>query len=91
MKIKKMTKPSLWMFLASTAYYFVAFLVFAFIADCAIRIWYESGFVFTKKNVTDLLVISGIVGLAAGSRTWLFAWLDERKARKSPPPSDPKP
>ncbi|MGS3448430.1 hypothetical protein ACB376_10555 [Klebsiella electrica] len=89
MIVNKMRKPSLKMFLISVIYYFIAFFIFILIAKCLIKIGYEGKVIFNKKDVTDLLVISGIVGLAAGSRTWLFAKLDERKARKSPP-SDPK-
>lgn len=88
MIVDKMLKPSLKMFLGSVIYYFIAFFIFIFIAKCLIKIWFDGSVVFSKKDVIDLLVISGIVGLAAGSRTWLFAKLDERKARKSPP-SDP--
>lgn len=89
MIVNKMRKPSLKMFLISVIYYFIAFFIFMFTAKYLIKIGYEGKIVFIKKDVTDLLVISGIVGLAAGSRTWLFAKLDDRKARKSPP-SDPK-
>ncbi|OVZ84834.1 hypothetical protein [Yersinia alsatica] len=87
--LSKIKKPSLLMFLGSITYYFFIFFIFILLAKCAIRFWYEGNITLTKKDITNLLVISGIVGLAAGSRTWLFAWLDERKARKSPP-SDPK-
>ncbi|WP_044612025.1 hypothetical protein [[Enterobacter] lignolyticus] len=89
MTINKIKKPSFLMFLGSVIYYFIIFFIFILLARCAIRLWHEGNIVLTKKDVTDLLVISGIVGLAAGLRTWLFAWMDDRKAKKSPP-SDPK-
>lgn len=85
----KMRTSSLKIFLGSIVYYFAAFFIFAFIAKYLIMLWYSGDVIFTKKDVTNILIISGIVGLAAGSRTWLFAKLDERKGRKSPP-NDPK-
>lgn len=88
MMINKIKKPSFLMFLGSAIYYFIIFFMFILLARCAIRLWFEGSIAFTKKDVTDLLVISGIVGLAAGLRTWFFAWIDNRKARKVPP-SDP--
>ncbi|MGK4445673.1 hypothetical protein ACSMDF_20195 [Yersinia enterocolitica] len=79
----KIKTPSLKMFLGSVIYYFAAFFIFSLFAKCLIMLWYSESILFTKKDIIDILIISGIVGLAAGSRTWLFAKLDERKARKS--------
>lgn len=37
-----------------------------------------------QKILIDTLVLSGIAGITAGVGSWLFAKLDERKARKPP-------
>jgi hypothetical protein len=65
---------------------FVAF--FFFIASVAIDLIFDGKVNLTREVITDIIVVSIIAGTAGGLGSWLFAKLDERKARKSPP-SDP--
>ncbi|AOL14000.1 MULTISPECIES: hypothetical protein [Enterobacter] len=71
-------------FLLSTLYYGVFFFAFIFIVNNVLIEFISSGKIdLSSKSLIYLSVVSAIVGVAAGARVWLFAKLDERKARKS--------
>ncbi|HDS6500623.1 TPA: hypothetical protein QHX51_003775 [Enterobacter asburiae] len=71
-------------FLLSTFYYGVFFFAFIFIVNNVLIEVISSGKIdLSSKSLIYLSVVSAIVGVAAGARVWLFAKLDERKARKS--------
>lgn len=83
-------KTTLSVFLLSTIYYGLCFFAFIFLVNNVIIELLTSGYVdFSKKSLTYLSVVSLIIGLASGTRIWIFAKLDERKSRKVPP-SDPE-
>lgn len=71
-------------FLLSTLYYGVFFFAFIFIVNNVLIEFISTGKIYlSSKSLIYLSVVSAIVGVAAGARVWLFAKLDERKARKS--------
>jgi hypothetical protein len=62
----------------------VCFFAFIFIVNNVLIEIISSGKIdLSSKSLIYLSVVSAIVGVAAGARVWLFAKLDERKARKS--------
>jgi hypothetical protein len=58
-------------------------------ASVVIDLIFDSKVNLTRKVIIDILVVSTISGTAGGLGSWIFAKIDERKARKSPP-SDPE-
>jgi len=84
-------KPTTISFLIlSMFFYACAFFIFIFIVNDVLL-----DFLSGKKisisigEVKNLAVVSIIVGVGAGLGSWIFAKIDEHKARKSPP-SDPE-
>ena len=83
-------KASLKVFLLSAAYYALCFFMFIFLVNNVVIEYFTEGSIdVSRQGLTYLAVVSSIVGVATGCRVWLFAKLDERKAKKSPP-SEPK-
>ncbi|EKS6649578.1 hypothetical protein QCD57_003389 [Enterobacter hormaechei] len=65
-------------------YCFLCFFILGIIIQ-NVMIFMRAGHItLSKKILIDTLVLSGIAGITAGVGSWLFAKLDERKARKSP-------
>ena len=87
MKIKKnQNKATLAVFLLSAIYYGVCFFAFIFLVNNVIIELVTSGTIdLSKKSLSYLSVVSVIIGVASGARIWIFAKIDERKARKVPP------
>ncbi|MDR4899300.1 hypothetical protein RF656_21535 [Yersinia kristensenii] len=88
----KKNKPeaTLRAFLFSMVYYAFCFFIFIlFVNNVVIELITNGKIGITKNELVNTLVASGIVGVTAGCRVWIFAKIDERKARKSPP-TDPK-
>ncbi|MDJ0038529.1 hypothetical protein QM637_22220 [Pantoea allii] len=90
MKNKKIPKRATYtVFLLSTIYYGCCFFAFIFLINNVIIELITSGEIdLSKRSLSYLSVVSLIIGIASGSRIWIFAKIEERKARKSPP-SDP--
>lgn len=82
-------KPSVFLLLLTIGYCWVIFFLIGSIVLLIMNLWEEGGFYFSEKQLKAAIVLSGIAGGGAGLRSWIFAWIDERKARKIPP-SDPK-
>jgi hypothetical protein len=59
-----------------------------FASHCFYRVNIDGRVSLTRETIIDIIVVSNIAG-TAGVGSWLFAKIDERKARKSPP-SDPE-
>ena len=87
MRIKKnQNKATLAVFLLSAIYYGVCFFAFIFLVNNVIIELVTSGTIdLSKKSLSYLSVVSVIIGVASGARIWIFAKIDERKARKVPP------
>ena len=83
---KKQNKATLAVFLLSAMYYGVCFFAFIFLVNNVIIELVTSGTIdLSKKSLSYLSVVSVIIGVASGARIWIFAKIDERKARKVPP------
>lgn len=76
-------------FLSMLYYAFCFFIFILFVNNVLIELITDGRIGVTKHELINTLIASGIVGVAAGSRIWIFAKIDEHKARKSPP-TDPK-
>lgn len=82
---KKKDKITLTFLFLSIAYLTFCCFIFFFIANAAIDLIFDGKVILTRKVIIDIIVVSIIAGVAGGSGSWLFAKLDERKARKKPP------
>jgi TRAP-type C4-dicarboxylate transport system permease small subunit len=92
MKLIKMirkNKPTVWLLLLSIVYITFCCLIFFSLALVIVQLIISHRVAVEQSDVKYVLVASVIAGTAAAFRSWLFAKIDERKARKSPP-SDPE-
>ena len=88
MPINKTKKITLTLLFLTVIYLNVACFIFFFIANAVIDFIFEDEVTLTREVILNILVTSIIAGTAASLGSWIFAKIDERKARKSPP-SDP--
>jgi len=65
------------------------FFLIGIIQRLAINFFYLKELSLDEQDVFKTGVISLIAAVAGGTGSWIFAKMDERKARKSPP-SDPQ-
>lgn len=63
--------------------------IFLLLAGVAIDFIFDDPIDISKEWLLNISVGSSIIGIAAGSGSWIFVKIDEHKARKSPP-SDPE-
>ncbi|MDR3431690.1 MAG: hypothetical protein P4L95_07260 [Rouxiella aceris] len=84
----KKQKINLRLLFLSIVYLVVCCFIFFFIASVVIDLIFDGKVNLTREVIIDVIVVSTIAGTAGGLGSWLFAKIDERKARKSPP-SDP--
>ncbi|NMP26596.1 hypothetical protein GW590_06930 [Rahnella sp. SAP-1] len=84
----KKQKINLRLLFLSIVYLVVCCFIFFFIASVGIDLIFDGKVNLTREVIIDVIVVSTIAGTAGGLGSWLFAKIDERKARKSPP-SDP--
>lgn len=87
--MKRKNKPTVGLLLLSIAYMVFCCLIFFSVALIIVKLIISHKVNIEQSDIEHVLVASVIAGTAAAFRSWLFAKLDERKARKSPP-SDPK-
>ncbi|WP_420283889.1 hypothetical protein [Serratia liquefaciens] len=73
----------------SVIYCFVCFLVFILIVKIGINLLKFGELRFTQQSFKDSLVVSGIVGVAAGVGSWIFAKIDEYNANKKSSSNEP--
>lgn len=78
-------KISLKMLFFSVSYLVVCCFIFFFIVSIIIDLLFDGEVIFIKKATLDILVVSAIAGTAGGVGSWVFAKIDEYKARKKPP------
>lgn len=86
---KKYQNITLRLLFLSVVYLVVCCFIFFFIANAVIELIFDGRVSLTRETIIDIIVVSIIAGTAGGVGSWLFAKIDERKARKSPP-SDPE-
>ncbi len=65
--------------------YGLMLLSFFSLALIAVQLIISHRIAVEQSDVKYILIASIIAGTAAAFRSWLFAKIDERKARKSPP------
>jgi len=70
-------------------YCFVCFLVFILLAKGVIHFFKFGQLHFTQQYLQDSLVVSGIVGVATGVGSWVFAKIDEYNANKKSSSNEP--
>ncbi|WBL74551.1 hypothetical protein [Serratia liquefaciens] len=73
----------------SVIYCFVCFLLFILIVKVGINFLKFGELRFTQQSFKDSLVVSGIVGVAAGVGSWIFAKIDEYNANKKSSSNEP--
>lgn len=84
MKIKN--SPTVGLLFLSIAYITLCCLVFFSLALIGIKLVISHEVSISRTNIEHVLVASVIAGVASGSGAWIFAKIDEHKARKSLPP-----
>ncbi|MDF7680576.1 hypothetical protein PT300_08210 [Enterobacteriaceae bacterium ESL0689] len=72
------------LFLSIAYLVFCCFILF-FMASIVIDLIFDGKVNLTREVIIDIIVVSTIAGTAGGLGSWIFAKIDERKARKSPP------
>lgn len=82
-------KPTILMLLLSILYGAALFFLIGIMLRLIINFIYLKNFSLDEQDVFKTGVMSLIAGVAGGSGSWIFAKIDERKTRKSPP-SDPQ-
>lgn len=85
----KKNKPTLALLFLSVFYIGACCFVFQLISDMAIDLLFSDKVSFNQRTLKKIGFMSLIVGMAVGIGGYVFAKIDERKARKSPP-SDPE-
>jgi len=86
---KKHTNISLKLLLLSIVYLVFCCLICFSMASVVIDLIFDGKVNLTREVIIDIIVASAIAGTAGGLGSWIFAKIDERKARKSTP-SDPE-
>lgn len=87
--MKRKNSPTIGLLFLSIAYMIFCCLIFFSLALVTIKFMINHNVNIGKSDIRDVLVASVIAGTAAALRSWVFAKIDERKARKLPPP-DPQ-
>ncbi|MBN3059875.1 hypothetical protein [Pectobacterium versatile] len=82
-KIERNPKITLAKLFLGIIYLTVCTFIFLLAVGAIIDIIFNGSFSFTSKLIIDVGVGSIIAGVASGLGSWIFAKIDERKARKS--------
>jgi nitrate/nitrite transporter NarK len=77
----KKQKINLRLLFLSIVYLVVCCFIFFFIASVGIDLIFDGKVNLTREVIIDVIVVSTIAGTAGGLGSWLFAKIDERKAR----------
>lgn len=80
--------PTIMLLILSVLYGSIFFFCIGLILRLAINFIYLGSIMLDIQHIFKTGVMSFIAGVAGGLGSWIFAKIDERKARKSPP-SDP--
>lgn len=82
-------KPTIMLLVLSILYGWAIFFLIGIILRLAINFFYLKELSLDEQDEFKTGVMSLIAAVAGGTGSWIFAKIDERKARKSPP-SDPQ-
>lgn len=88
MLVNKKKNITLSLLILSVIYLIACCIVFFFIANVMIDLIFDGQVNLSREVIINILVTSIIAGASGGLGSWIFAKIDEQKARKSPP-SDP--
>lgn len=87
--MRKKNKVTIWLLFLSIAYMVLCCLLFFSLAMVVINFVISHKIELSSSDIKQTIAVSVIAGTAAALRSWIFAKIDERKARKSHP-SDPQ-
>jgi cytochrome bd-type quinol oxidase subunit 1 len=87
--MKRKNKATVGLLFLSIAYMVLCCVIFFSLTLIIVKFAISHEVNIKQSDIRHVLVVSVFAGTAAALRAWLFAKLDERKARKSPP-SDPE-
>ncbi|ATA25525.1 hypothetical protein BIY26_06965 [Brenneria goodwinii] len=76
-------KPTFTLLILSILYGTICFFLLGIVLRLVITYVYAGNFYIGMDAIFKTLIMSGIAGVATGSGSWIFAKIDERKARKS--------
>jgi len=82
---KKHKNITLRILFLSIVYLVFCCLIFFFMASVVIDLIFDSKVNLTREEIIDIIFVSTIAGTTGGLGSWIFAKIDERKTRKSPP------
>jgi membrane protein YqaA with SNARE-associated domain len=82
---REKSQASFKMLFFSIVYLFICCFIFFLLASIAVDFFFDGKISLTKKTILDVLVVSTIAATAGGLGSWIFAKIDEHKAKKSPP------
>lgn len=83
--MERKNKVTVSLLFLSVAYMFFCCLIFFSLALVTVKLVISHEVHIKQSDIEHVLVVSAIAGIAAAFRSWLFAKIDERKARKSTP------
>ncbi|POE04112.1 hypothetical protein [Pectobacterium odoriferum] len=82
--MKRKNKPTVGLLFLSIAYMVFCCLIFFSLALVTVKFIVSHKVSIEHADIKHVLVASVIAGTAAALRSWIFAKIDERKARKTP-------
>ncbi len=83
--MKKKNSPTLALLFLSIAYMVFCCLIFFSLALITVKLIVSHNMHIEQSEIKKILVASTIAGTAATLKSWVFAKINERKARKYPP------
>ncbi|MBT0728324.1 hypothetical protein HGT73_13295 [Rosenbergiella australiborealis] len=86
--MKRKNSPTIGLLFLSIAYMVFCCLIFFFLALITVKYLINHSVYLEKSDIKHILITSTIAGTATALRAWVFAKIDQHKARKSRP-SDP--
>ena len=86
--MRRKNKPTVGLLFLSILYMVFCCLIFFSLALVIVELIMSHKVSFERSDIEHVVVVSVIAGTAAALRSWIFAKIDERNARKSQP-SDP--
>lgn len=81
--MRRKNKPTVGLLILSISYMVFCCLIFFSLAQVMVELIMTDKVSFERSDIEHVVVVSVIAGTAAALRSWIFAKIDERKARKS--------
>ncbi|UWS30016.1 hypothetical protein [Erwinia pyrifoliae] len=83
--MKRKNSPTIGLLFMSIAYMVFCCLIFFSLALITVQLIINHNVNIEQSDIKHILVASAIAGIAGALRSWIFAKIDERKARTRPP------